>query len=116
MMPSNRKYSAPLFSIGALFFLSLEACVCHKPPMLPTDSSDDSFTHGVVTNEFEKDGCAWLIQFNDGVEGKYLIPVQLEDEFKKNGLKIAFTFHYSRISQGVCQMGQPVVLEEIKQK
>lgn len=111
----QRMYSSALvILIGALFISSHYGCVMKKPSVkLDNESEEDEYV-GIITNEFEKDGCPWLIVYNDGVEDKYLIPVQLDDAFKKNGLKVEFEFHYSRIAQGDCQMGQPAVLEEIE--
>ena len=112
----NLSFSALMVIVSALFFLLLLGCTASKPTTKLQPELEEGKYIGLVTNQFEQQGCEWLIQFNDGVEDKYLIPIQLEQDFKKNGLKVVFSFHYSRISQGNCQMGQPAVLEEIKQK
>ena len=112
----STKRSALLFFMGALFLFGLPACAPTKPSVQADAKSEQTKLQGVVTNEFAKDGCPWLVTYQDGTEEKYLIPVQLEERFKKNGLKLAFTFHYSRIMQADCQMGQPAVLEEIEVK
>ena len=109
-------FSALMVIVSALCFLLLLGCKARKPTTKLEPELEKGKYIGTVTNQFEQQGCEWLIQFNDGVEDKYLIPIQLEHDFKKNGMKVVFSFHYSRISQGNCQMGQPAVLEEIKQK
>ena len=112
----NLSFSALMVIVSALCFLLQLGCTASKPTTKLKPELEEGEYIGTVTNQFEQQGCEWLIQFNDGVEDKYLIPVQLEEEFKKNGLKVVFSFHYSRISQGDCQMGQPAVLEEIGAK
>lgn len=112
----NLNFSALMGTISALCFLLLLGCTASKPTTNIEPELEEGKYIGLVTNQFEQDGCEWLIQFNDGAEDKYLIPVYLEEDFKKNGLKVVFSFHYSRISQDNCQMGQPAVLEEIGAK
>lgn len=111
----NLSFSALMVIVSALCLLLLLGCRVSKPTTKLKPELEEGEYIGTVTNQFEQQGCEWLIQFNDGVEDKYLIPIQLEQDFKKNGLKVVFSFHYSRISQGNCQMGQPAVLEDIKQ-
>ncbi|MCB9205652.1 MAG: hypothetical protein H6603_11790 [Flavobacteriales bacterium] len=108
--------SALVVSISALFFLVAVGCASRIPSVSSEVGLEQDEYAGSITNEFETDGCPWLIQYNDGHEDRYLIPVQLDQEFKKNGLKVQFRFHYSRILQADCQMGQPAVLEQIKAK
>jgi hypothetical protein len=109
------KISALVVFASALLVLFVSSCATNKPSVSQESELDKGKTLGVVTNEFEKDGCLWLIKL-EGQNDTYLIPVQLEDKFKKNGLKVEFAFHYSRISQGACQIGQPAVLEDIMAK
>ena len=112
----RKSYSALMIFMGALLISAQLGCMMRKPSIkLDNESEEDEYV-GIITNEFEKDGCPWLIVYNDGVEDKYLIPVQLDDAYKKNGLEVRFAFHYSRIMQQDCQMGQPVVLEDIEIK
>ncbi|MCF8277795.1 MAG: hypothetical protein K9J17_13760 [Flavobacteriales bacterium] len=106
--------SALALVASALFLFALVGCVPTKPSVSLSGESDEEGYFGEVTTKFAKDGCPILIQYKEGTELKYLIPVQLDEQFKKNGLKVNFTFHYSRIAQGECQIGQPAVLEEIK--
>lgn len=109
-------YSAFAAIASALFVFMLMACAPTKTSIsLEKEREREEANYsGEVTTDFAKDGCPVLIQYKDSEELKYLIPVQLDEQFKKHGLKISFSFHYSRIMQGECQMGQPAVLEDIK--
>jgi hypothetical protein len=112
----NIQNSALMIFISALFFLLAMGCASNKPSVKPEAELKEGKYVGVVTNEFVLKGCSWLIKYNDGTDYKYLIPVQLEEQFKKNGLEIELSFHLSRISQGKCQIGQPAVLESIEKR
>ena len=110
----NVQNSALMVSVSALFFLLVIGCASNKTSIKLKPESEVENYAGVITNEFGQQGCSWLIKYTDGSEDKYLIPVQLEEEYKKNGQKIEFSFHLSRINQGDCQFGQTAVLEGIK--
>lgn len=106
--------SALVVYISALSFLLMLGCASNKASVQPEVKLQEGKYLGTVTNQFSQKGCNWLVKYNDGGEHKYLIPVQLEGRYKKNGLKIEFGFYLSRIKQGNCQMGQPAVLENIE--
>lgn len=106
--------SAFTLALAALLFFDLVSCVSPKSNVTVQQQVDEGFFVGHITSELSKEGCPYLLQYKEGKEDKFLIPVQLEDKFKQNGLKVKFKFHYSRIKQGECQMGQPAVLEFIE--
>ncbi|MDB4678244.1 hypothetical protein OAE93_00785 [bacterium] len=110
----NIQNSALMVSVSALSFLMITGCVSNKSSIQPETKLEEGKYVGIVTNEFVQRGCSWIITYNDGSEDKYLIPVQLEEEYKNNGQKIEFSFHLSRINQGDCQLGKPAVLESIE--
>ncbi len=105
--------SAFILGIGALFLFVLAACNSTKP--VPTSEAVllEGRYLGHITTEFAADGCPFILTYTDGSEEKYLIPVQLEEQYQRNGLQLEFGFHYSRIKQGDCQKGQPAVLEAV---
>lgn len=117
-MRVSKRSLASMFAMiaGMLVVLHISGCVFNKPSVSLEGENEEAEFDGVVTNKFQKEGCDWLIKYEEGAEDKFLIPVALDDEFKKDGLKVEFRFHLSRISQGDCQMGQPAVIEHIVAK
>jgi hypothetical protein len=69
---------------------------------------------GIITSEYANDGCPWLVKYEYLGQDKYLVPVQLLDQFKKSNSEIEFSFRLSRISQAECKMGQPALLEGVE--
>jgi len=114
MRLTNDLRSVLVIFISTLFLFPMGGCVSTKTSETPKVELEEGRYIGVVTSEYAKDGCAWLIRFHEGEEEKLLIPVQFPEEFKKDGQQIEFSYHLSRISQGECQQGQPAVLEEPK--
>jgi hypothetical protein len=55
-----------------------------------------------------------LVKYEYLGQDKYLVPVQLLDQFKKSNSEIEFSFRLSRISQAECKMGQPALLEGVE--
>ncbi|MCF8464617.1 MAG: hypothetical protein K9G41_07245 [Flavobacteriales bacterium] len=106
--------SAFILGIGALFLFLLAACNSTKPvPTLEAVLAEGRYL-GHITTEFAAEGCPFILKYMDGGEEKYLIPVQLEEQYQLNGLQLEFGFHFSRIMQGDCQKGQPAVLEMVE--
>lgn len=70
---------------------------------------------GIVSREHAEDGCDYLIKLNESINGSnYLIPIGIDDKYKKQGLKLKFTFRSSRASSGSCNHGNPAILENIE--
>ncbi|MCF8460337.1 MAG: hypothetical protein K9G46_06410 [Flavobacteriales bacterium] len=114
MIKGNSRSSAFIFGIGALFLFVLAACNTNKPVSVSEAVLLEGRYLGYITTEFAADGCPFILTYTDGSEEKYLIPVQLEEQYQRNGLQLEFGFHYSRIMQGDCQKGQPAVLEAVE--
>jgi len=76
------------------------------------EKTDALFTKGTIV-KMELDGCTWMIKLEDG---KQLEPVNLEDEFKVENLKVKFQYkHHDGFS--ICMAGEMVnitVIEKIK--
>ncbi len=106
--------SAFILGIGALFLFALTLCNSTKP--VPTSEAvlAEGRYLGHITTAFADEGCPFILTYTDGSEEKYLIPVQLEEQYQQNGLQMEFGFHYSRIMQDDCQKGQPAVLEAVE--
>jgi hypothetical protein len=72
--------------------------------------------NGVVTLQFAEEGCAVLIEAKVDGKKEYFIPVDLLDEFKVEGMKIVMTYHASRINQGSCLKGHPIIIDSIEKR
>ena len=70
---------------------------------------------GVITNDYREQGCAFLFEFTDPDGSKRLVrPLQLDEEFKKDGLKVRIDFRMSRASNDGCDLAHPVIVESIE--
>lgn len=78
-----------------------------------TSSGTPTFPRAVVSNELEKEGCAWIIKTIENGETKIFEPIQMEEAFRKNGLTIEIGYRVSRAASH-CPNTIPVVLEKIK--
>jgi len=65
-----------------------------------------------VIEDNTKGGCGFVIK-NEST-GEFLLPNNLEDKYKKDGLKVWVKIRPIRPAQGVCVIGNPVTIEEIK--
>ena len=70
-------------------------------------------TLGTVTLAHAAEGCAVLIALEPPGELGHLMPVGLDERFRKEGLKLSFTYTLSRIHSGGCNKGTPAVLDSI---
>jgi hypothetical protein len=80
---------------------------------------------GVVTSEQKRMGCDLLIRVitKEDVDKvtdstslfttTYLYPVQLDEKYRKDGLKIKFRYRPSRAFSGACVVGMPAIFEEV---
>lgn len=91
------------------------ATIVTPTPATTTTSTttDEAFSFGRVTNGFANDGCPWLISIEKEGSTIYLIPIALDDQYKKDGLHLKFTYRPSKASSGGCMKGQPAILEGI---
>ncbi len=67
------------------------------------------YTKATIIN-YTVDGCSWMIKLEDG---KLLEPVNLKDEFKKDGLKVWIQYkHYENYS--FCMSGEMVIVSAME--
>ena len=59
-----------------------------------------------------KSGCGFVIK--NITTGEYLLPNNLENEYKQDGLKVWLKCRPIRPAQGSCTIGNPTTIEEIK--
>lgn len=105
-----------LLAIIAVSALVL-ACGSKKPSVdnaaaVEQMEANNGFSTGRVTNAFAGDGCPWLIHV-DHADNLYLIPIAMDEKYKKDGLRITFKYRPSKASSGECRKGSPAVIEEV---
>lgn len=77
----------------------------------------------MVTGAFAPEGCAWLVRIDDtfahpangmnfGIP-ELILPIALDPQYAKEGLRLRFTYRLSRASSGACTKGIPAILENI---
>lgn len=76
--------------------------------------SGETGISAIVTSEYADEGCTFLLQIEEEREKVLLMPIELDEEFKKDGLKVSIQFHFSRVMQSECQKGRPIVIDSIK--
>ena len=83
-------------------------------------STDDIIEVGegfeVATIVYKKgvDGCQFLVTVGKGKDLQLYTPIEMDKQFKEDGLKVKIKFHTSRIQQEGCFDAQPIVIEEIE--
>ncbi|MFK7786379.1 MAG: hypothetical protein AB8B56_14765 [Crocinitomicaceae bacterium] len=78
------------------------------------ETQEASGTPAIVTTKFADEGCAVLLEMEEEGQKVLLMPIELEEKFKKDGLKVSIEFTFSRIMQSECQKGRPIVIQSIK--
>lgn len=80
------------------------------------ESTIEGGVDGVVTMKYSGSGCALLISVDKDGNEVFYIPVELDEKFKSEGMKVSMTFHVSRINQGSCLVGTPIVIDKIQNR
>ena len=65
-----------------------------------------------VIEDKTKSGCGYVIKNTASKE--FLLPNNLEDQYKQDGLKVWLKCRQIRPAQGSCTIGNPTTIEEIK--
>ena len=98
--------------LGAL----LSCATVKNDDVIPQVENDEfPFFQGVITNDYRLQGCDFLFEFTDSDGHKMLVrPLQLEEEYQRDGLNVRMRFRMSRASNGGCDLAHPVIIEEIE--
>ena len=115
------KVVSGLFFVWMLIGCSLTKEKTTNSTSVKLEKADDvhaSFVTGKVINRIGE-GCSY-IQVQEGATLKKYYPINLSDEYKKDGLKIHFLFHLSRamLPQGCVAeaVDAVIVIDEIELK
>lgn len=96
-----------------------------EPDGFPDETILSEELIGVVTSEQKRMGCDLLVRVisNDDKNeitdstslftATYLYPVQLDEKYRKDGLKIKFRYRPSRAFSGACVVGMPAIFEDV---
>jgi hypothetical protein len=107
------KHLILVLSLGLLI-----SCASTKANQLEENglnTSEPMGVEGIITNNYREQGCAFLFEFTDPEGNERLVrPLQLDEEFKKDGLKVRIDFRMSRASNDGCDLAHPVIVESIE--
>ena len=78
-----------------------------------TTAPTEGVLTGTITTAFAAEGCAYLVVLDQPKELTHLLPIGLDEQYLKDGVKLSFTYRMSRASSGNCAKGQPAILENI---
>jgi hypothetical protein len=70
----------------------------------------DGYKKAEVIN-YAVDGCSWMIKLEDGTK---LQPLDLQQEFKKNNLKVWIKYEVKKGNPGVCMAGEMITINAIE--
>lgn len=77
-------------------------------------SSDVVMIHsGTIMLGAASEGCPLLLRLDPEKEGQWLLPIALDKQYQKEGLRLKFSYRPSRASSGSCTKGTPAILENI---
>lgn len=93
----------------------LAGCNGSKPATTVETTSPpvEGLMTGTLTTAFAEEGCAYLVALDQPTEVTHLLPISLDEQYLKDGVKLSFTYRLSRASSGSCAKGQPAILENI---
>ncbi len=105
----NKLKNITLTIIGLVLLATMQSCFLFVKKKIETLKEPVplhiGYTKATIINS-TIDGCLWMIQLEDG---KMLEPVNLKDEFKKEGLKVWIQYkHYENYS--FCMAGEMVTV------
>lgn len=103
--------------ISTILLFVLISASCDETNKTEDTSKPEEVGAGVmaiVITDYAGEGCEVLLEITEEGKPVLLMPINLEDSFKINGKKVIIEFHSSRIMQGNCQKGRPIVIDSIK--
>jgi hypothetical protein len=103
----------PTAPLTLLLALALAGCGNTKPATTEAPVEPVIMHSGTVTMKGERDGCPLLVMLDPASSKQMLIPIGLDDKYRKEGLQLKFSYRLSRASSGECGKGTPAILEDI---
>ena len=110
-MKSGLRIFVWCFGAMLIGFSSCENDVTIDPVAENVDQKNG--TRAIVITTFIDEGCDVLLEIQENDKKVLLLPIELADQFKVEGLELLITFHSSRIMQSTCQIGRPIVIDQI---
>lgn len=100
-----------------LLGLFLVSASCKDVPVAdPNSNVPGDKVNGVVTMQYAAEGCDILIEAKEDGKKVFLIPIDLQTKFKVEGMKVTMTYHASRVNQGSCLKGHPIIIDSIEEQ
>ena len=105
-------YSIALFAVGCTATKSAKDTVNVAAEKKRTEQIiSEGYIQGLVEDK-TKNECGFVIKNIN--TGEYLLPNNLEDKYKQDGIRVWLKYRPIRPAQGSCTIGNPATIEEIK--
>jgi hypothetical protein len=101
------------YIIAFFLLISCKSTMHNKTelPMTPKEMITDGYNKGVIIASKKEGDCPYVIKIEDDNSTNYLDPVDLPDDFKKDGINIWFKYTPSRRPKR-CEKADPVTLDD----
>lgn len=82
------------------------------------EANDDGLLtyEGFISTKYNNQGCSFLFVYKDDAGSQAMVrPIQLDERFQKEGIKVKIQFRLSRMSNDGCDLANPVIIESIEE-
>lgn len=70
---------------------------------------------GFISTKYNDQGCSFLFVYKDSSGNQAMVrPLELEERFQKEGVRVKIVFRLSRASNAGCDIANPVIIESIE--
>lgn len=105
-------------NIAGLFVtILLLASACKEVAGVIADDSpavetkiEEGYLKAFATNQYGDEGCGWVLYSE---EVGLLMPIDLEEKYKQEGLEMLVKYRPSRVQQETCFNAKPILIDEI---
>jgi hypothetical protein len=83
--------------------------------MNPAEMISNGFTFGTIEESTKEGDCLFTIRMGDAKEKAFYDPINLDDNFKKDGMEVFFKFRGLRMMNR-CNKANPIEILEVQAK
>ncbi|MDG1333003.1 MAG: hypothetical protein P8P74_11785 [Crocinitomicaceae bacterium] len=103
-----------IFCVCSLLLISASCEEAVSADPSKEEQLEEVGTRAIVTTDYSDEGCAVLLEIEEEGQKVLLMPIELEEKFKIHGTEVLIEYTLSRIMQGECLKGRPIVIQSIK--
>ena len=113
----RRTFFILICSIGTLSSCGSTKTAAEEISVIQESIDDGLLTfEGFISTKYKDQGCSYLFVYRDSSGNQAMVrPLELEERFKKEGIKVKVEFRLSRASNAGCDLANPVIIESIKE-